>query len=195
MRGDGGGRAPAPSPTALPRSAARPSAAGRARHPPRPRTGPDLDPTSARPRPPVRTTFATVRFTQATAVVPGAARAPARARSRARTLRLWARVSHPAPMSAAVNVRHLAEARRFTADVGADADAVLAYEELPGGTLDLQHTVVPHEARGGGVGAALVRAAVDHARAHDVKLVATCPYVSAWLARHPHDADVFVAGD
>ena len=97
-------------------------------------------------------------------------------------------------MSAAVTVRHVPESRRFTADVGADADAVLAYEELPGGTLDLQHTVVPPEARGGGVGSALVRAAVDHARAHGVKLVATCPYVSAWLARHPGDADVFITG-
>jgi hypothetical protein len=98
-------------------------------------------------------------------------------------------------MPDAVQVRHLPEARRFVADVGADADAVLAYHELPGGALDLQHTVVPEEARGGGVGAALVRAAVAHARARDLKLVATCPYVAAWAERHPAEADVFVGGD
>ena len=95
-------------------------------------------------------------------------------------------------MPADVHVRHLSELRRFVADVGADTDAVLAYEELGGGTLDLQHTVVPEAARGRGVGAALVRSAVAYAREHDVKLMATCPYVSAWLARHQREADVFV---
>jgi hypothetical protein len=95
-------------------------------------------------------------------------------------------------MSDAVEVRHRPESRRFVAEVGAGAEAVLAYQELPGGVLDLQHTVVPEEARGGGVAAALVRAAVRHARERDVRLVATCPYVAAWLDRHPRDADVFV---
>ena len=96
---------------------------------------------------------------------------------------------------APVQVHHLPDRRRFSADVGAADHAVLAYAELGGGTLDLQHTVVPPEARGGGVASALVRAAVEHARAHDLKLVATCPYVAAWLERHPRDRDVFVAAD
>jgi hypothetical protein len=99
------------------------------------------------------------------------------------------------PDAPAVHVRHLPDARRFAADVGGGETAVLAYEELAGGTLDLQHTVVPEAARGGGVASALVRAAVTHARAHDLKLVATCPYVAAWAVRHPKDADVFVAAD
>ena len=94
-------------------------------------------------------------------------------------------------MPANVRVQHHPELRRFTADVGADEEAVLAYRELAGGTLDLQHTVVPEAARGGGVGAALVRAAVDYAKAHDVKLVPTCPYVAAWVERHPGEAAVF----
>lgn len=97
------------------------------------------------------------------------------------------------PDTPSIHVRHLPDAHRFAADVGAGEDAVLAYQELAGGTLDLQHTVVPPEARGGGVASALVRAAVDHARAHDLKLVPTCPYVAAWVERHPRDADVFVA--
>ena len=75
--------------------------------------------------------------------------------------------------------------------MGAGEDAVLAYEVLPGGALDLQHTVVPPEARGEGVADALVRAAVAYAREHRVKLVPTCPYVAAWLGRHPGDADAF----
>ena len=98
-------------------------------------------------------------------------------------------------MPADVHVHHHPDLRRFTADVGADEEAVLAYRELAGGTLDLQHTVVPEEARGGGVGDALVRAAVDYARRHDVKLIPTCPYVEAWLERHPGEADVFAGAD
>lgn len=70
---------------------------------------------------------------------------------------------------------------------------MLSYATLAGGALDLQHTVVPPEARGGGVASALVRAAVAHARAEHVTLVPTCPYVAAWLERHPGDADVFAA--
>ena len=97
-------------------------------------------------------------------------------------------MNSPAP----VQVRHSPELRRFTADVGADDEAVLAYQEVGRDVLDLQHTIVPEEARGGGVGSALVRAAVAHARAHDLKLVPTCPYVVAWLERHPREADVFV---
>jgi predicted GNAT family acetyltransferase len=93
---------------------------------------------------------------------------------------------------APVQVRHLPDRHRFSADVGAAEPAVLAYEALDGGTLDLAHTVVPAEARGGGVASALVRAAVDHARANGLKLVPTCPYVAAWLERHPGERDVFV---
>lgn len=96
------------------------------------------------------------------------------------------------PDTPSVHVRHNAAEHRFTADVGAGEDAVLAYEELAGGVLDLQHTVVPSEARGVGVADALVQAAVAYARAHDVQLVPTCPYVAAWLQRHPREADVFV---
>lgn len=94
-------------------------------------------------------------------------------------------------MPAPVDVQHRPEDHRFAADVGADADAVLVYEERADGALDLQHTVVPPEARGGGVGDALVRSAVAYARAHDVKLIPSCPYVAAWAKRHPAEADVF----
>ena len=93
--------------------------------------------------------------------------------------------------SAAPAVSHDAAQHRFTARTD-DGEAVLAYADAGDGVLDLQHTIVPPEARGGGVGSALVRAAVAYARGHDLKLVPTCPYVAAWLERHPREADVFV---
>jgi predicted GNAT family acetyltransferase len=92
-----------------------------------------------------------------------------------------------------VTVRHEPDAMRWSAVVDG-GEAELAYEVLPDGGLDLQHTLVPHAARGAGVADALVRAAVAHARAEGVRLVPTCPYVAAWAARHRDAADVFVAG-
>lgn len=89
------------------------------------------------------------------------------------------------------HVRHLPDLHRFAADVGAEDDAVLAYQLLPGGALDLRHTVVPVGARGAGAGDALVRAAVAYAREHGVQLVPTCPFVAAWLERYPGEADAF----
>ena len=92
--------------------------------------------------------------------------------------------------SAAPSVSHDAARHRFTAQTD-DGEAVLAYAEAGDGVLDLQHTVVPPGARGEGVGDALVRAAVAHARAEGLQLIPTCPFVEAWLRRHPQERDVF----
>jgi predicted GNAT family acetyltransferase len=87
-------------------------------------------------------------------------------------------------------VSHDAARRRFTADTD-EGEAVLAYAPAGEKVLDLQHTVVPEGARGEGVGESLVRAAVAHARAEGVRLIPTCPFVEAWLRRHPDEGDVF----
>jgi predicted GNAT family acetyltransferase len=87
-------------------------------------------------------------------------------------------------------VSHDAAHRRFTAPTDG-GEAVLAYEPAGERTLDLQHTVVPEDARGEGVGDALVRAAVAHARAEGLTLIPTCPFVEAWMRRHPDERDVF----
>lgn len=93
--------------------------------------------------------------------------------------------------ASSVHVEHRRADHRFVAEV-AGGEAVLSYEPLSDGTLDLEHTMVPEEARGEGVGDALVRAAVAFAREDGVRLIPTCPYVSAWLARHPDARGVFV---
>jgi hypothetical protein len=87
------------------------------------------------------------------------------------------------------DVTHDLRARRFVAQTE-DGPAVLAYEQVGPDVLDLQHTVVPEAARGGGVGDALVRAAFTYARAEGLQLVPTCPFVHAWLERHPEEADL-----
>ncbi len=68
--------------------------------------------------------------------------------------------------------------------------AILEYAELPGGVLDLTHTLVPRPDRGKGAGRALVRAALEHARDRGKRIVPTCPYVGAWIERHPEFRDL-----
>lgn len=57
-------------------------------------------------------------------------------------------------------------------------------------TLVLSHTEVPPEHEGGGVGGRLARHALDYARANGLTVVPRCPFVSAWLRRHPEYADL-----
>lgn len=89
-------------------------------------------------------------------------------------------------------IEHDAAASRFVAHLDA-GDAYLAYQTAGPSTLDLQHTMVPEEARGQGVGESLVRAAFDYARAHDQRVIPSCPFVASWLQEHP-DAGDLVAG-
>lgn len=51
--------------------------------------------------------------------------------------------------------------------------------------LVLVHTEVPPSLRGGGVGERLVVFALDSARARRLRVVAVCPFVRAYLRRHP----------
>ena len=86
----------------------------------------------------------------------------------------------------AVSVRHDAEGSRFVVDLPV-GQAELLYGEFAEGVLDLQHTEVPRSGRGQGVGDALVRAALRYARERGTRVTATCPYVQAWLRRHPDE--------
>jgi predicted GNAT family acetyltransferase len=68
-----------------------------------------------------------------------------------------------------------------------DGDAQLIYAPFSDDILELQHTEVPPSAEGRGVADALVRAALQYARAQQMRVIATCPYVQAWLRRHPEE--------
>jgi predicted GNAT family acetyltransferase len=52
------------------------------------------------------------------------------------------------------------------------------------------HTYVPHEARGKGIAAELVRALIEDARREGFTIVPQCSYVEAAFRRHPEWADV-----
>lgn len=92
-----------------------------------------------------------------------------------------------------MDVRHDEGERRFTMDTPA-GPAVLSYTALPDGTLDLQHTSVPSDERGEGIGGRLVEAALAHARREGVRIVPSCPFVRGWLGRNPGHEDLVATG-
>jgi predicted GNAT family acetyltransferase len=81
-------------------------------------------------------------------------------------------------------IRHEPETRRFAADIDGKA-AYITYRDLGNGVLDLDHTYVPREHRGGGIASQLTAHALDYARLHDYRVIPSCPFVAAYLERHP----------
>jgi predicted GNAT family acetyltransferase len=61
---------------------------------------------------------------------------------------------------------------------------VLVYKRTPE-SLVLVHTEVPPPIRGRHFGDALVKAAIDAAHAEGLQVVAVCPFVRAYLRKHP----------
>ncbi len=58
------------------------------------------------------------------------------------------------------------------------------FERFPGGIAYL-HTIVPKELAGRGVGSALVRQILDYAAEHHLKVRPDCPFVRAYIDKHP----------
>jgi len=76
--------------------------------------------------------------------------------------------------------------KRFELTIGGRT-AFLAYERT-NDSLTLVHTEVPDELRGRHVGDTLVEAALQAGRAAGLRIVAVCPFVRAYLRRHPPSA-------
>lgn len=90
------------------------------------------------------------------------------------------------------DVRHEPDASRFVVDV--EGGEATARYERSGGSLVLTHTKVPPSAEGEGVGSALARAALDHARKEGLEVVPRCPFMASYIRRHPEYQDLVVEG-
>jgi len=91
-------------------------------------------------------------------------------------------------MSDDLTIHHDAETGRFSAQVDGH-EAELVYR-LRNGTLVIEHTGVPEPIGGRGIAAALVKAALDHARAAGLKVVPACSYAALYIRRHPEYEDL-----
>jgi predicted GNAT family acetyltransferase len=80
---------------------------------------------------------------------------------------------------------------RYEAHLDGELAGVLEYI-LKRRRIALVHTEVRPAHEGQGVGSALVRFALDDARRRELRVVAICPYVQNYLARHPQDDDIVV---
>lgn len=92
-----------------------------------------------------------------------------------------------------MTVRHDSAAARFVADTDA-GEAELTYRLTADGVIVFTHTGVPEAAEGGGVGSALVRAGLAHARAEGLRVMPLCPFVKAYMQRHGETQDLLMPG-
>ena len=82
---------------------------------------------------------------------------------------------------------HHAAGRFSTRIEGHEAELVY---RLRGGALVIEHTGVPEPIGGRGIAAALVKAALEHARAEGLKVVPACSYAAIYIRRHPEYEDL-----
>jgi predicted GNAT family acetyltransferase len=91
-----------------------------------------------------------------------------------------------------MKVEHNVEAHRFQVQLPSGT-AALAYAPSGDKRLDMYSTYVPMAARGQGVAAALVEAALGYAREEGFRVIPSCWYVALWIRRHPEYADLLAA--
>jgi uncharacterized protein len=84
------------------------------------------------------------------------------------------------------NVRDNTQRHRFELD--ADGHIAFSNYQRAGGVITFLHTEVPQQLNGIGIGSALVRGMLDIARTQGLKVVAKCPFVAAYIAKHPEYA-------
>jgi hypothetical protein len=78
--------------------------------------------------------------------------------------------------------------KRF--ELETDGHTAYLYYRLEPGVITLVHTEVPPALGGRGVGSTLVRGALDAIRAKGLKVIAKCPFVGAYMGKHPEFNDL-----
>ena len=71
-----------------------------------------------------------------------------------------------------------------------DGHTALAAYRLKPGVITFAHTEVPKELGGRGIGARLAKGALDQARARGLKVVPLCPFIKAYIEKHPEYQDL-----
>ena len=88
----------------------------------------------------------------------------------------------------ALNISHNEQGKRFETTIDGHT-GYISYQER-GDKLVYDHTIVPQELGGRGVGSALVKEALNHARENNKKVVPQCSFVASYIDKHPDYQDL-----
>ncbi len=80
---------------------------------------------------------------------------------------------------------------RFEARLGGEVVGFATYR-LAGSTLTFLHTEVGVEYEGRGYGSRLAAGALHDVRARQLRIDVRCPFIAAYLRRHPGERDLLV---
>ncbi|MGE3146470.1 MAG: GNAT family N-acetyltransferase [Pseudorhodoplanes sp.] len=86
------------------------------------------------------------------------------------------------------DVRNNEAASRFELETG--GHVAVAHYELSGNVIAFTHTEVPQALSGQGVGSRLARGALEQVRARQLKVVAQCPFIAAYIGKHAEFQDL-----
>ena len=89
----------------------------------------------------------------------------------------------------ATELRDAPERNRYEAVRGGEVVGFAAYQKTDE-LIVFTHTEVDPSLEGHGVGGTLVREALDHVRGLGLRVLPICPFVQAWMVRHPEYADL-----
>jgi uncharacterized protein len=78
-------------------------------------------------------------------------------------------------------------------ELAVDGHIAATYYEIADGVITFVHTEVPPELGGKGIGSRLIEGALDQVRADGLKVIAQCPFVKAFIEKHPDYADLLKA--
>jgi uncharacterized protein len=78
-------------------------------------------------------------------------------------------------------------------ELNVDGHLAATYYRIADGVITFVHTEVPPELGGKGIASKLIKGALDQVRAKGLKVIAQCPFVKAYIDKHPDYADLLKA--
>lgn len=87
-----------------------------------------------------------------------------------------------------MTVVHNVEKSRFEIDL--EGNLAIAEYIARGPLIIFTHTEVPEKFEGTGVGGQLASGALDYAREQKLRVVPLCPFIKAYIDRHPEYRDL-----
>jgi predicted GNAT family acetyltransferase len=78
--------------------------------------------------------------------------------------------------------------RRY--ELAVEGHIAATYYTISEGVITFDHTEVPPELGGKGIGSKLIKGALDQVRADGLKVIAQCPFVKAFIEKNPAYQDL-----